>query len=96
MLHNTNLIKYKTCSEKKKQYGVCISHIPKYWLHIILICCRMFEHFQQLTFVRDFDLGLLIFLFSGSKFLVNVIFKVSMSTLFHGKLDLEQRTVSLY
>ena len=56
----------------------------------------MFEHLQQLTFVRDFDLGLLIFLFSGSKFLVNVIFKVSMSTLFHGKLDLEQRTVSLY
>ena len=42
MLHNTNLIKYKTCSEKKKQYGVCISHMPKYWLHIILICCRMF------------------------------------------------------
>ena len=46
--------------------------------------------------MRDLDLGLLIFLFSGFKFLVNVIFKVSMSTLFHGKLDLKQRTVSLY
>ena len=46
--------------------------------------------------VRDLDLGHLIFLFSDSKFFVNVIFKVSMSTLFHGKLDLEQRTVSLY
>ena len=70
--------------------------MPKYRLHIILICGRMFEHLQQLTFVRDLDLGLLIFLFSGSKFLVNVIFKVSMSILFHGKLDLEQRTVTLY
>ena len=30
------------------------------------------------------------------KFFANVIFKVSMSTLFHGKLDSEQRTVSQY
>ena len=51
-------------------------------------------HPFPLLVVRDLDLGLLIFLFSGFKFLVNVIFKVSMSTLFHGKLDLEQRTVS--
>ena len=51
-------------------------------------------HLFPLLVVRDLDLGLLIFLFSGFKFLVNVIFKVSFSTLFHGKLDLEQRTVS--
>ena len=51
-------------------------------------------HPFPLLVVRDLDLGLLIFLFSGFKFLVNVIFKVSLSTLFHGKLDLEQRIVS--
>ena len=51
-------------------------------------------HPFPLLVVRDLDLGLLIFLFSGFKFLVNVIFKVSLSTLFYGKLDLEQRTVS--
>ena len=51
-------------------------------------------HPFPLLVVRDLDLGLLIFLFSGFKFLVNFIFKVSLSTLFHGKLDLEQRTIS--